>query len=241
MMDARPADTIPGHLPPATWLFADRADGLAPGGLKRRVLAGEPVLIGRTRDGALFALRDICPHRLVPLSAGRQMEAGGEVTVECPYHGWRFGTDGVCRLIPSLTGDEGIDPGRISVASHGIAEAAGAVFVCLNAASTAPGPLPAAPATATGRPVLAERTLDAPWQHVARALFAGDASTPPTLAWTESSGLAVLTTVVPETAQRCRVARLVWPKTSALARLARTRIGRQNRRTLEHVIAHLAI
>jgi hypothetical protein len=32
---------------------------------------GEPVLIGRTKAGRLFALRDICPHRAAPLSAGR--------------------------------------------------------------------------------------------------------------------------------------------------------------------------
>ncbi|MEM9917791.1 MAG: Rieske (2Fe-2S) protein, partial [Bacteroidota bacterium] len=30
------------------------------------------------------------------------LEIQGETTLECPYHGWRFGTDGVCRLMPSL-------------------------------------------------------------------------------------------------------------------------------------------
>lgn len=36
----------------------------------REMLLGEPVLLGRMRDGQAFAMRDICPHRGVPLSAG---------------------------------------------------------------------------------------------------------------------------------------------------------------------------
>src|SRR6185436_9576523 len=48
-------------------------------------------------------LREICPHRGVPLSAGRIL---ANETVECPYHGWRFRKSGSCAKIPSLTGHE---------------------------------------------------------------------------------------------------------------------------------------
>jgi len=38
-------------------------------------------------NGQVFALRDRCPHRGVPLSLGRQEFPG---TWACPYHGWVF-------------------------------------------------------------------------------------------------------------------------------------------------------
>src|ERR1700710_2218869 len=76
------------------WYFAALGSELKPGGLKRYEMLGEPVLIRRTRAGQVFALRDICPHRASPLSAGRIVPDGGSEVVECPYHGWRFRTDG---------------------------------------------------------------------------------------------------------------------------------------------------
>ena len=39
--------------------------------LKRHELLGEPVLLGRNAAGKVFAMRDICPHRAAPLSAGK--------------------------------------------------------------------------------------------------------------------------------------------------------------------------
>ena len=51
------------------WYRAAHARDLRPGRMTRRILLGEPVLLGRTKDGQAFALRDICPHRGVPLSA----------------------------------------------------------------------------------------------------------------------------------------------------------------------------
>ena len=73
------------------WYFVALGRDVAPAGLKRYEIMGEPVLIGRTRAGQVYAMRDICPHRAAPLSAGRLVEKPGEgETVECPYHGWRF-------------------------------------------------------------------------------------------------------------------------------------------------------
>src|ERR1700709_679481 len=84
------------------WYFAGLASDLKPGALARQELLGEPVMLGRSNGGQLFALRDICPHRAAPLSAGRfHQETSGATTGQCPYHGWRFGLDGVCAAIPS--------------------------------------------------------------------------------------------------------------------------------------------
>lgn len=74
------------------WYLAAWADELAPGAMLGRRIAGEHVLLLRGDDGAVSAIADSCPHRLVPLSRGTC--AGGVVT--CGYHGLRFGADGRC-------------------------------------------------------------------------------------------------------------------------------------------------
>src|SRR4051812_39351336 len=86
------------------WYVAEVAAALKPGALQRYEILGEPVLLGRTRAGRAFALRDICPHRAAPLSAGKLVGEAGAEAVECPYHGWTFRTgDGACSKVPSLT------------------------------------------------------------------------------------------------------------------------------------------
>jgi len=115
-----------------SWYLACTSRELKKGGQFRRLICGEPVLLARTEGGEAFALRDICPHRLVPLSAGRLVETDGEPTVECPYHGWRFGMDGVCRLMPSLVDGEQIDPARVKVRRFPVSEANGMVFVFVS-------------------------------------------------------------------------------------------------------------
>jgi nitrite reductase/ring-hydroxylating ferredoxin subunit len=53
-------------------------------------------------DEKICALRDVCPHRRVPLSAGTVADSSGGQVLECGYHGWSFGADGVCARIPAL-------------------------------------------------------------------------------------------------------------------------------------------
>ncbi|MGP4024096.1 Rieske 2Fe-2S domain-containing protein [Actinomadura sp. 3N407] len=49
-------------------------------------LLGERIMVMRDR-GTVYALKDRCPHRGVPLSHGDQQFPG---TVSCVYHGWTF-------------------------------------------------------------------------------------------------------------------------------------------------------
>jgi phenylpropionate dioxygenase-like ring-hydroxylating dioxygenase large terminal subunit len=116
-----------------SWYFAATSRELKPGQQFRREILGEPVLLGRTKGGEAFAIRDVCPHRAVPLSAGRQVDTDGAATIECPYHGWRFGTDGVCKLMPSLVEGQAYDPTRIRVRRWPMHEANGLVFVYVSA------------------------------------------------------------------------------------------------------------
>ena len=112
------------------WYVAALDKGFAPGQMRREMLLGEPVAIGRLDNGELFALRDICPHRGVPLSAGRIMPDGA---VECPYHGWRFKRDGVCSMIPSLVEGQDLDPAKIRVRSYPVREQDGLIWVYMAA------------------------------------------------------------------------------------------------------------
>jgi vanillate O-demethylase monooxygenase subunit len=63
-----------------------------------RWLLDTPVLLYRTQSGEAVALRDRCPHRAAPLSAGQRL--GDDV--QCGYHGFTFAPDGRCVRIPSM-------------------------------------------------------------------------------------------------------------------------------------------
>src|SRR6266700_6807644 len=92
------------------WYRALPSDDIRRGHLRKAVLLEFPMVIGRDREGRVFALRDACPHRGMPLSCGR---FDGE-QLECGYHGWRFDAgSGQCQLIPSLTSDQRLKVDRI--------------------------------------------------------------------------------------------------------------------------------
>jgi phenylpropionate dioxygenase-like ring-hydroxylating dioxygenase large terminal subunit len=159
------------------WYFAALASELKPGGLARYEILGEPVLLGRSRAGKLFALRDICPHRAAPLSAGRFFaEPGGGESVECPYHGWRFGADGACTAIPSLIGDQAIDTARIRIRRYPVVESQGLVFVWMASEGRREAepsePAPTFPGVVGGAPKLVDRmTFDAHIDHAVVGLM----------------------------------------------------------------------
>jgi phenylpropionate dioxygenase-like ring-hydroxylating dioxygenase large terminal subunit len=110
------------------WYLACPSKDLARGGLVGKTIIGEQILVGRAADGKPFALRDHCPHRAMPLRHGRLVDG----TVECCYHGWRFGVDdGRCRLIPALTAADTVKIERIGVPTYPCREIGGHVWVFL--------------------------------------------------------------------------------------------------------------
>ncbi len=90
-----------------------------------KLMLGEPIMIGRDQAGVPFALRDLCPHRGMPLSAGHF--DGREI--ECCYHGWRFDTRGRCTLIPSLVPGQSFRPGHIRTRLYPAREVQGNIWV----------------------------------------------------------------------------------------------------------------
>jgi phenylpropionate dioxygenase-like ring-hydroxylating dioxygenase large terminal subunit len=108
------------------WYPATRSAGLRMGETATALLLGIPLLVGRKRDGRVFAMRDLCPHRGIPLSAG--WFDGERVT--CKYHGWEFEPcSGQCLAIPSLTGAETLDATKIFAGAFACVERDGYVWV----------------------------------------------------------------------------------------------------------------
>jgi len=123
------------------WYHAALSRDLKPGGVMQRVIMGEPIALARTHDGAVFALRDLCPHRGAPLSAGRLFAKGeavdgetlSEDQLECPYHGWRFGADGRCAAIACLSKTQADAPiGKIGVRRYAVRERQGFIWVYMS-------------------------------------------------------------------------------------------------------------
>ena len=61
-----------------------------------RKICGIPMMFYRKLDRGVVAMRDACPHRLLPLSMGlREGDA-----IRCRYHGLKLGPDGVAQEMP---------------------------------------------------------------------------------------------------------------------------------------------
>jgi vanillate O-demethylase monooxygenase subunit len=64
-----------------------------------RTICGVPMLFYRRLDRSVVAMRDACPHRLLPLSLG--MREGD--SIRCRYHGLKLGPDGRAEEMPIRT------------------------------------------------------------------------------------------------------------------------------------------
>ena len=108
------------------WYPAMRASDIAGKQMANAILCGIPLVLGRKADGRYFAMRDLCPHRGIPLSYG--WFDGQQVT--CKYHGWGFEpVSGQCREIPSLTAKDTLDPCKIFATAYPCEERDGHVWV----------------------------------------------------------------------------------------------------------------
>jgi len=127
---------VPIQGPTATLLYDDwypalRTSRLRAGKLATAMLCDIPLVLGRRGDGRVFAMRDSCPHRGIPLSVG--WFDGERVT--CRYHGWEFEPcSGQCAVIPSLSSHDRLDATRIFATAYACEERDGHAWVYL------PGP-----------------------------------------------------------------------------------------------------
>ncbi|HEY5712018.1 MAG TPA: aromatic ring-hydroxylating dioxygenase subunit alpha [Allosphingosinicella sp.] len=95
-----------------------------------RTICGEPIMLYRKLDRSLVAMRDACPHRLMPLSMG--VKEGD--SIRCRYHGLKLAPDGHVEEMP-LKGDR--VPPRLCVETFAVAERHRFVWVWIGEAEKA--------------------------------------------------------------------------------------------------------
>jgi Rieske 2Fe-2S family protein len=125
------------------WFCVGRAGQLrAAGDYLVADVAGESVLVVRTKDGALAAHYNVCRHRGcrlslddarpsfeddVPGASGRWHNS-----IRCPYHSWTYGFEGDLRGAPFMSDVEDFDKAEFSLHPVAVDEWGGFVFVHLT-------------------------------------------------------------------------------------------------------------
>jgi phenylpropionate dioxygenase-like ring-hydroxylating dioxygenase large terminal subunit len=69
--------------------------------LRVRLLCEDLVLF-RAGNGKIGLVGAYCQHRLAPLYFGRIENDG----IRCPYHGWKYATDGTCMEMPNIPAEQ---------------------------------------------------------------------------------------------------------------------------------------
>jgi phenylpropionate dioxygenase-like ring-hydroxylating dioxygenase large terminal subunit len=141
-------------------VLESRRLGRRPVGLTR---LGRRWVLWRDGEGRAVAMPAACPHRGADLARGRVVEG----TLECPYHGFRFGADGACVRAPC---EGAARPLRADLRAAGapVREGAGLVWLWEGPAAEALPALPwqeALPAPG-GRTWTATMQWDVPFPRV---------------------------------------------------------------------------
>jgi len=137
------------------WFCAGRADQVQrPGSLVVLDVAGESVLLVRTRAGELRAHYNVCRHRgsqvvpATPSAPGASPPAARKAgSLRCPYHSWTYRLDGDLLRAPWTEEVDGFDPAAFGLHPVGVATWGGFVFLHLTPAEAVPladqlGPVP---------------------------------------------------------------------------------------------------
>jgi choline monooxygenase len=113
-----------------SWLYAGHVMDLPEvGSYLTEELAGQPVLIVRSKDDELRAFFNVCQHRGHILLSGRGQL---KTRIVCPYHAWCYGFDGSL-LTARMTSDvPDFDTASISLKPIQLAVAAGLIFINLD-------------------------------------------------------------------------------------------------------------
>src|SRR3954470_3568993 len=117
------------------WHPAARVADLASGRPLGVRLLGEDVVLWRAGT-TILAWQDLCVHRGTRLSLG---QVQGE-TIECPYHGWTYGADGRCVVIPAHPDQK--PPSKAVVRTHRATERYGLIWVALGSPRGEIAPFP---------------------------------------------------------------------------------------------------
>jgi glycine betaine catabolism A len=123
------------HLFAEAWVCIGRGDGLADAGTRRAVAVGDDaVLLVRGDDGRLRGFFNVCRHRAHELAPCGSTST--HRSIQCPYHGWRYGLDGSLRSTPRFDAPPGFDPADYGLVPVAVEEWHG--WVMVNVSGDAP-------------------------------------------------------------------------------------------------------
>jgi nitrite reductase/ring-hydroxylating ferredoxin subunit len=94
MSAAPPAECFPAY--PASWYLFGQAHELGHRPISREIL-GRRLVAFRTTSAGVTVMDGRCAHLGTDLGAGRVVDEA----LECPFHNWRYGSDGRCVHIPA--------------------------------------------------------------------------------------------------------------------------------------------
>ncbi len=112
-------------------LLGMSADIPAPGSWRTLEIGDSPLLLWRDEDGAVRLYLNSCRHRGVKICEG----TGQARSLACPFHGWRYASDGSLTGVPEPEGFKGLSRSDHGLVRLPVAEKYGLVFGC-----PAPGP-----------------------------------------------------------------------------------------------------
>lgn len=116
---------------PMGWFSVARSHELLVGEVTSVQAFDRELALYRTRSGEAVLQDAFCPH--LGANLGVEGRVVGE-TIRCPFHGWRFGKDGVCKEIPYC---EEI-PERARIRTWHTAEKNGEIYVWFHPENTGP-------------------------------------------------------------------------------------------------------
>jgi methanesulfonate monooxygenase large subunit len=114
------------------WQFVCHESEVAkPGDFRCTSIAGKPVVVVRTEDGALRGFFNVCRHRGAEVV---RTESGNARSFTCFYHHWNYGLDGTLRAVAKPEGYESVklDKSQLGLVPVRTESVAGLVFMCLD-------------------------------------------------------------------------------------------------------------
>jgi Rieske 2Fe-2S family protein len=118
------------------WFCGGRAEEVAnPGDYVAVEIAGESVVVTRTREGRLAAHYNVCRHRgsrLVPEGSRGRFNGA----IRCPYHSWTYSLDGQLRTAPFLDEEDGFRKADLGLFAVAVETWGGFFFLNLSPADS---------------------------------------------------------------------------------------------------------
>ncbi|KAJ2941909.1 hypothetical protein O0L34_g10724 [Tuta absoluta] len=131
---AQAARRLGSRIPPPYpngWFSVAESGNVTAGGVLAVDALGQNLCVYRGEDGVARCVDAYCPH------LGAHLAIHGAVSgdcIECPFHKWRFGADGVLVSVPGIE----TVPKGVSIKTWTVAEAEGAIWIWHDAEGRPP-------------------------------------------------------------------------------------------------------